>query len=172
MPNNVTSVRALEQTDAGLFKALRLRAIANSPTSIWPTHGEEEARTLQEVEQRIHATTMQAVFGAFAGALLIGITGIRREALVQVTHKATVWGVFVEPAHRGQGIARTLVTTAIAHASENWNIAQVHLCVNTENAPAKNLYEAIGFSTYGIEPRAMKVADRFYDEEHMVLRLR
>jgi ribosomal protein S18 acetylase RimI-like enzyme len=172
MQDKITSVRALEPADAGAFKALRLHAIDNSPTSIWPTRGEEEARTLEEVEQRIRSTMLQTVFGAFAGASLVGIAGIRREALTQVTHKATVWGVVVEPTHRGNGIARTLVTAAIAHASENWNIAQAHLCVNAENAPAKKLYAAIGFSTFGVEPRAMQVAGRFYDEEHMVLKLR
>lgn len=172
MQDDVTSVRSLEPADAGQFKALRLRAIDSSPTSFWPTRSEEEARPPKEVEGRIRATTLQAVFGVFAGAALIGIAGIRRDALVQVRHKATVWGVYVEPAHRGRGIARTLVTTAIAHASENWNIAQVQLCVNTENAAARHLYAAIGFSTFGVEPRSMQVGGKFYDEEHMVLNLR
>jgi hypothetical protein len=29
----------------------------------------------------------------------------------------------------------------------------------------------LGFASFGVEPRAMRVGDRFYDEEHMVLRL-
>jgi hypothetical protein len=33
------------------------------------------------------------------------------------------------------------------------------------------LYRSLGFESFGVEPRAMRVGDRFYDEEHMVLRL-
>jgi RimJ/RimL family protein N-acetyltransferase len=51
-------------------------------------------------------------------------------------------------------------------------LAQVRLCVNAENVAAKRLYAAIGFSTFGVEPRAMRVGGEFYDEEHMVLELR
>ncbi|MGE8367843.1 GNAT family N-acetyltransferase, partial [Cupriavidus sp.] len=62
--------------------------------------------------------------------------------------------------------------TATAHASKNWASAQLNLCVNAENTAAKQLYESLGFATFGIEPRAMVVDGRFYDEQHMVLKLR
>jgi RimJ/RimL family protein N-acetyltransferase len=40
-------------------------------------------------------------------------------------------------------------------------------CVNAENVAAKRLYVSQGFQTFGLEPRAMQVNGRFYDEEHM-----
>jgi RimJ/RimL family protein N-acetyltransferase len=40
-----------------------------------------------------------------------------------------------------------------------------------ENAAAQALYRSLGFKSFGIEPRAMRVGDKFYDEEHMVLQL-
>ncbi len=39
------------------------------------------------------------------------------------------------------------------------------------NAPAQCLYKRMGFQVYGTERRALKVGDRFYDEELMALDL-
>ncbi|ASL46277.1 Ribosomal-protein-serine acetyltransferase [Burkholderia sp. AD24] len=168
----MTTVRLLTADDAGLFKSLRLLAIENSPTSIWPTREEESARSTEQTIARIQATDLQAVFGAFAEDGLIGITGLRREPLVQVRHKATIWGVFVHPSHRGQGVAQALLSAATVHASNEWDCIQLMLCVNAENVAAKKLYVSQGFERFGVEPRAMQIAGRFYDEEHMVKRLR
>ncbi|WP_419183232.1 hypothetical protein [Ralstonia solanacearum] len=33
------------------------------------------------------------------------------------------------------------------------------------------LYRGVGFEAFGVEPRALCVGGRFYDEAHMVLRL-
>jgi RimJ/RimL family protein N-acetyltransferase len=43
--------------------------------------------------------------------------------------------------------------------------------VNAENVRARNLYLSLGFKPFGLEPRAMRVGDRYFDEEHMVLSL-
>jgi RimJ/RimL family protein N-acetyltransferase len=167
----MVTARLLDPHDAGQFKALRLLAVDNSPTAIWPTRQEEMARSIEEIAARIHSTPTQAVFGAFEGEVLAGITGVRREPLCQVNHKATIWGVFVNPSYRGRGIAQTLLSAATVHASKEWDTIQLMLCVNAENLPAKRLYASHGFQTFGLEPRAMKVGDRFYDEEHMCKQL-
>jgi ribosomal protein S18 acetylase RimI-like enzyme len=39
------------------------------------------------------------------------------------------------------------------------------------NEPALRLYRALGFATYGREPRALKIGATYYDEDLMVLRL-
>lgn len=125
------------------------------------------------MEARLRASDTQAVFGALtADGELAAIAGARRDALVQVAHKAVLWGVFVAPAHRGKGLARRLIGAALTHVSRDWGIAQVNLCVNIENEPAKALYASLGFETFGVERRAMRVGDRFYDEQHMVRMLR
>ncbi|MBK3822638.1 MULTISPECIES: GNAT family N-acetyltransferase [Paraburkholderia] len=163
----MVTVRLLDPHDADQFKALRLLAVDNAPTAIWPTRQEEMARSTEEIANRVRSTPTQAVFGAFEGEVLVGITGVRREPLCQVNHKATIWGVFVNPSYRGRGIAQTLLSAATVHATEEWDTIQLMLCVNAENLPAKRLYASHGFQTFGLEPRAMKVGDRFYDEEHM-----
>jgi len=49
---------------------------------------------------------------------------------------------------------------------------QVLLSVATTQTAAARLYRSLGFESFGCEPKALKIGDRFVDEEYMVLRLR
>jgi len=37
--------------------------------------------------------------------------------------------------------------------------------------PARSLYRSLGFRSFGIEPRALKVDGSYVDQEHMVLEI-
>jgi RimJ/RimL family protein N-acetyltransferase len=168
----MTTLRALNAADAARFKTLRLFAIETSPASFWFTQEDEARRTIDEMAARIRQTDTQVVYGAFEQDALIGIAGLRREPFQKVRHKAVIWGVFVDPAHRRKGIAQDLLKAAVEHASAQWDCAQLRLWVNAENPAAKALYASLGFVTYGMEPRAMLVDGRYYDEELMCKALR
>lgn len=170
MNNDRAVIKPLTIDDADAFKALRLHAIQDSPASFWPTYEEEARLAVEDVRNRIRPTDHQIVFGAFSGDALIGITGLRRESLEKIAHKAVLWGVFVEPEQRGSGIARMLLEAAVAHARET-NVLQIQLFVHTENPRAQQLYRSVGFILNGLEQRSIRVGERFYDEERMVLRL-
>ncbi|KFI08087.1 GNAT family N-acetyltransferase [Massilia sp. BSC265] len=162
--------RPLRPDEWEAFHALRLRSIADMPEAIYPTYEEESSRSPEQVRARITETTHGVVFGAYQDGILVGIAGLRREALVQVAHKGILWGVFVHPERRGGGIARRLLQALFDHA-RCAGVRQIHLSVNVENPRAAGLYRAMGFETYGREPDAMQVGGRFYDEALMVLRL-
>ncbi|WP_040065919.1 GNAT family N-acetyltransferase [Pseudomonas batumici] len=164
------TIRPLSESDAETYRTIRLRAIADSPTAIWPTTEEEQARPVADIEARLRVTAHQIVFGAFAEQALVGIAGLRREPLRQVEHKGLVWGVFVDPAYRRNGVARRLFDAVFVHAKAT-GVIQIHLCVNTENIRARSFYRSLGFDPFGIESRTLRVGERFYDEEHMMLRL-
>jgi RimJ/RimL family protein N-acetyltransferase len=167
---NNLEIRPLRAADAAAFRDIRLQAISDSPSAVWPTLEEEAGRTIRETEARIEKTDTQVVFGAFLNTKLVGIAGLRREPLAQVRHKAVLWGVFVSPEQRRTGLARTLFSRLLAFAREE-GVLQIQLCVNAENVRARNLYRSLGFASFGLEPRAMRVGNRYFDEEHMVLRL-
>ncbi|KVC84978.1 GNAT family N-acetyltransferase [Burkholderia ubonensis] len=162
------TIRLLDAADAALFQSLRLRAVETSPTSFLPTRDEEAGVSIAEFAARITPTPSQAVFGAFEDDTLVGITGVRRDARTKVAHKATIWGVFVDPAYRGRGIAQSLLERATAHAAQAWQCRQLLLCVNEINGAAERLYASQGFVRFGTEPRSLFVDGRFYDEHHMV----
>jgi ribosomal protein S18 acetylase RimI-like enzyme len=152
------------------FKALRLKAIESAPFALWPTWAEENALTAEQVQSRIEPGPYQIVFGAFDGGRLVGIAGLRRERLVQLSHRATVWGVAVDPMRLKEGIGKKVLQRLITHARDE-GLLQIQLGVAVENAAAQALYRSLGFKSFGIEPRAMRVGERFYDEELMTLRL-
>jgi ribosomal protein S18 acetylase RimI-like enzyme len=170
MQANILEIRPLAENDHAAFRRLRLEATADSPTAIAPTYQEEAGRTDEENRARIRRTDTQAVFGAFIDGQLAGIAGLRREPLEQLRHKATLWGVFIRPERRHEGLARALLSHVLSYAREE-GVLQVQLCVNAENARARSLYHSLGFATYGLEPRAMRVGDRYFAEEHMVVLL-
>lgn len=165
------TIRLLDAADAAPFQSLRLAAIRTSPTSFLPTEDEVAAVPVETFAAQIMPTHTQAVFGAFDGETLIGSTGVRRDAHAKVAHKATIWGVYVDAAYRGRGIAQSLLGHAIAHAEHAWQCAQLMLCVNEFNATAERLYASLGFERFVTEPRSLCVDGRFYDEHHMVKRL-
>ena len=70
---------------------------------------------------------------------------------------------------RGRGLGRALVAQVIGHAQGR--VAQLHATVVTGNAVAGGLYRDLGFVTYGVEPRALKVGERYFDQALMVLML-
>ncbi|CDG83868.1 GNAT family N-acetyltransferase [Janthinobacterium agaricidamnosum] len=171
MATQAITIRLLTADDAGAFKALRLLAIDSDPGAIVFSRDEKEARTLQQIAQRITPDASQAVFGAFDGEQLIGIVGLKRGDLKKTLHKATIWGVFVDPAYRGKGIAGELMRAQIARARADQGLFQLYLGVNADNAAPRKLYESLGFVAFGIEPRALRLGDQFYDEQLMTLQL-
>lgn len=166
------TIRLLTPADAAAFCALRLRAILDAPSSFSSSREDELARTPQDHVQRIAGGPQQRAFGAFDGGRLVGFAGLRREPMRQLSHKAVLWGVFVDVQQRGRGVARRLVHACIDQAERDPAILQVHLSVNAENNVALRLYESLGFIAYGTEPRSLRVGELFYDEHHLALLLK
>ena len=103
---------------------------------------------------------------------LVAAAGILRATQRKFTHRARLWGVFVEPDDRGRGLGRLVVGAAIDLARSWAGVDYVDLGVS-ENAPrAQALYESLGFRAWGREPEATEWDGRRYDEIHMTLRLR
>lgn len=47
-------------------------------------------------------------------------------------------------------------------------VEQLTLSIVKGNDPAATLYRKLGFQIYGVEPRALKTADGYNDEIHMI----
>lgn len=93
-----------------------------------------------------------------------GMLGLMRFTKVKVRHKAYIWGVFVYPQFRGQGIARQLMEEAIARARKIVGLEKINLGASHTSDAALALYEGLGFKAYGRERRAMKWEGEWIDE--------
>ena len=78
-------------------------------------------------------------------------------------------GVYVTERARGAGIGRMLLTALLERAAAIDGIEQVVLSVTTTKVAALKLYRSLGFESFGCERRALKVGERYFDTEHMVL---
>jgi ribosomal protein S18 acetylase RimI-like enzyme len=160
------TVRLLEAADAAAYQALRLDALARHPCAFRASFGEEAGQTLAEFAARLEAET---IFGGFCGETLCGLAGLEIPQARNKRHKGTLFGVYVCPDRRRNGIGTALVASVIEHARTR--VEQLHAAVVITADPARALYRKLGFLPYGLEPRALKVGEEYFDQELLVLRL-
>jgi ribosomal protein S18 acetylase RimI-like enzyme len=164
-------IRRLLPSDAALFHRLRLESLQDSPSAFGSSLEEEASLALSSVEGRLSISFDRGVYGAFDKTKLVGLIGLGRENLKNLSHKVFVWGMYVTPTYRGASIGKALLATALSLARSIPNVRQVNLSVNATNDSAIRLYESFGFSSFGREPEAMLINGVLYDEIHMRLSL-
>jgi len=157
-------LRQLRSADAEAYRSLRLSGLAESPDAFGSDFATESASPVEAF-----AKTLDNLYvaGAFGSDRLVAVAGFRQHDREKTRHRGDIWGVYVAPEARGKGIGRRLLEHVFAHA--RGRVQQVHLSVTTSNVPAVALYENLGFTRYGTEPRALKVNGRYLDEHLMVL---
>ncbi len=160
------TIRRLTSADAGAFRTIRLEALRTAPEAFGSSYDSEKDRPEADYAERLQRNH---VAGALIAGDLVGTAGYYALTGPKETHRGNIWGVFVQPGHRGAGIARALIEHLLAVARQE--VLQVHLSVVTSNAAAIALYQHLGFSIYGTEPRSLRLGDRFFDEHLMVKRL-
>lgn len=163
-------IHVLNEADAEDYQALRLRALQTNPESFGSTYEREAVFTTEMVQERIRPDEDKFVLGAYnTDGLLVGVVTFIRESLLKSQHKGNIYGMYVTPETRGQGVGKALMLEVIQRAKETEGLEQLILQVVSTNDSAKKLYKSLGFETYGVEPRAIKDRGLYFDEDLMVL---
>jgi ribosomal protein S18 acetylase RimI-like enzyme len=162
-------IRQLTADDAASFREIRLEALRVCPSSFGRSYEEDSRRDVATFAADIPAEGEPgAIFAAFkAGKMLNGISGLHVHQPIKQQHKGMLWGVYVREAARGHGLGEALVAAVIARARTR--VAVLQLTVGADNAPARALYERLGFVAYGLERRGLRVDGIDYDEILMAL---
>ena len=161
-------IRLLTESDTAIYKPLRLEALKHNPEAFSSSYEEEKDMPIEQTHLRLKAEHFYT-FGAFVEENLVGIATLIVETKKKINHRATIVAVYIHQDYRNAGIGRSLLTELINKAKTMTMIEQIYLTVTASNIPAKQLYHSLGFETYGLEKRAMKMKDIYYDEELMVL---
>ncbi|KFN01305.1 GNAT family N-acetyltransferase [Bacillus clarus] len=163
-------IRLLSKEDAEKYWDLRLQALQVNPEAFVTTY--EEAVRQENPMERVASnlsSNSSFTFGTFNEEnQLLGVVTLLTEEKQVYKHKGHIVAMYIDAQNRRKGLARKLIANAIQKAREI-QLEQLNLGVVSTNEPAKKLYEAMGFKTYGIEKRAIKMKDVYRDDEHMVL---
>ena len=164
-------IRRLTPEDASAFLSFRFAALLDMPSAFGSSYEEERVLPLGTIEGRLAVKEDRGIFGALEGGKLIGMVALGRESMRKLAHKGMIWGMYVAPESRGQGVGKALLLEALALARSIDQLQQVNLSVNAANLPAIRLYESVGFKEFGHEPGALLIEGELHDEVHMYLRL-
>jgi GNAT superfamily N-acetyltransferase len=158
------TIRRIRPDEANSFRAIRLEALKANPEAFGSTFELEDKLDLAWFAGRLENSH---VMGAFRDGELLGTGGFAIQQGPKNAHKGRLWGMYVRPSSRNFGVGRLLLSAVLGVARENVELIQ--LSVVRENRPARRLYESVGFLEFGMEPKASKLGDKYYDEAHMAL---
>ena len=158
------TIRRLGPDDANSFRAIRLEALRANPEAFGSTFELEDEQNLEWFAGRLENSH---VLGAFRDGELVGTVGFAIQQGPKNAHKGRLWGMYVRSSSRGLGVGRLLMNAVLDVARDSVELVQ--LTVVRENRPARRLYESAGFLDFGMEPKASKLGDVYYDEAHMAL---
>jgi len=159
-------LKKLTAADAEAYQTLRLEGLLNHPCEFGAAYDEEVVLSLDEIGQKLDAGF---IFGALVQDELLAIAGYRRHLQAKKQHKGELFGVYVGKNGRRLGLGEAVVRHVIQMATGD--VEQLIATVASLNLPATSLYQKLGFETFGHEPRAHKVGDRYVDQDHLILML-
>jgi ribosomal protein S18 acetylase RimI-like enzyme len=167
------TIRFLTSNDASAYWTVRLEALEREPEAFGSSPEEHRALSREEVARRLGSHDEDNfVAGAFDQERLVGTAGLYRDQHVKQRHRGHIWGVYVAQEARGKKVGRNIMKAVIERASAIAEIEQILLSVSTTQTAAMNLYRSLGFEVFGCDRRALKIGDRYIDEENMILFLR
>ncbi len=167
-------IRQLTETDAQVFHAFRLRSLRESPHAFTNSYEEYSRQAVERTAQRFRdqiATNADFTLGAFEDDQLVGSVAFYRETALKLRHKGNIVSMYVQPEYRRRGIARALLMAALERIKHLPELDHVGLGVMETQVAAKRLYESLGFTVYGREPRALKIGEQYFAEDFMILPL-
>lgn len=162
-------IKLITPDEVEAYWQLRLQALQDSPEAFGATYEDSVAIPLETVRARIQTSEDHFILGAYTEVgELVGMVGFRREDGTKVKHKGFIWGMFVSPRARQQGVGRKLLQHLLTRVDGAQGLDQVTLMVVTSNEQARKLYLSLGFEVFGLERHALKYKGVYYDEELMV----
>lgn len=135
------TVRELAADEWEIFKTLRLRALQEDPEAFVASYEEESQHSDEEWQERMsHATRI----GAQQGSEWVALASVGDEDTRDDDELGEVYGIWVTPSLRGEGVARRLMEHAEL-VGRNAGYSHLAYWVNTDNGRAVAFASSIGY---------------------------
>lgn len=148
MTSVTTQIARLTESDWQVFAGVRLRALTESLGENDPQYRHEAAFTAAQWRRRLRD---HAQFAALIGSRPVGLIGAQQENADTVY----LYSLWLDPAARGNGLARPLVAAAVDWARDR-RARTVTLRVARDNTVARGVYEGLGFAVATAETASPK----------------
>lgn len=151
-------IRLLGPPDAAAYRPVRLAAVIAHPDAFGASPADEPADDagMKARLEKMAADPRVGLLGAFLDGRLVGTAGWVRAHFAKEAHKASIWGMYVDPTCRGLGLGRRLLQAACDRLRA-MGVERANLQVSLGNTEAIALYRSAGFVQWGHEPDAMRV---------------
>ena len=152
-----------------LLRAIRLESVHHNNSAFAISQTQLLGLSHDQWEQACSSAMVgqpDAIFVARYGADMIGMVGCRIDASPKMRHAGIVWGMYVNPAHRGKRIGSQLIQQVITHG-EHVGLHMLKLSVTTNQEAAIELYRRAGFVRYAHEPALLHIDGVDIDALHM-----
>ncbi len=105
-------IRELRDHDAEAYAAFRRQALLDSPLAFAASPADDFASSPEAVREQLRRAPEWVILGAFRHGL-IGAVGLFRDRHLKCSHKGHLWGMYLAPSHRRQGVAAELLLIAV-----------------------------------------------------------
>lgn len=148
------------------YKEIRLLSLQNEPTAFSSTYEDvAKEENKQWKERLVNSNKKESSIVLFAkdGKKIIGMIAGFWDKRKKIKHIAHIYGTYVDPKYRNQGIGEKLMHSIISELKNIKQIKKIKTEVNAKNIPAYNLYKKNGFRIIGKAEKELCVNDEFYD---------
>lgn len=167
-------ITRLTPKDYEHFYSLRLASLEECPEE-FATDAEAWKNAARETINKLLVSSEEKqdapIFGAWNNGELVGLVGLNHDLRPSVMHKSTLWGLYVTPGQRKQGLGSALLTEVIKTAQEISDLRLIRAVVTITSKDALSLLEKHGFKVFGQEPEAKRLNEEYYDQVYLWLPL-
>lgn len=163
-------IRKLHPNESNSYRNLRLECLKNYPQNFSSNYQDEKEKEKLFFQPHIEASQINNfVVGAFHGNNLIGISGFNTYEKNKISHIGIIIQVYVAPKYQGKKIGYNLVKSTLTEAFKINGIEQVEIGVISSNKNADKIYKKLGFETFGVQRRYLKIDNHYYDHKMMMI---
>lgn len=169
------TIRELTPNDAQQFRALRRMALQLSEDGFVNALEDWDSKptvAIQEMLREELNSLNDFILGAFHNQTLVGMIGFFRPSKPKLGRKGHIWGTFLLPEWRSQGVGGKLLDELIRRAEKLPGLDQIQLTCINRNKNIISLYRSRGFRIFATEQSAVRIGNYYYDELYMSLDLR